>query len=219
MTFLDLQNSTAYYLDDLQFGYFTPTQVKLWINNAQREVQKRLLKSGNNYYNKCVQTSLVLNQPDYVIPSDFKKVMRLYLVISGTPPNETTSDLNPITTNQMGIIPPTAGTPSFYRFKRNRLVLDKYPDTAYLMRLEYAYEVSDMVLDLDLPDVPTAYQELIPLLAAEDGFIKDGRASALLEKKLASFQRDMDSDAQERNQDVPRGIVETGQFGIGGDFY
>ncbi len=219
MTFLDCQNATAEILDDLQFGYFTPTQVKRWINNAQREVQKRLLKSGNNYYNKCVQTSLVLNQPDYVIPADFKKVMRLYLVISGTPPNETTSDLNPITTNQMGVIPPTAGTPGFYRFKRNRLVLDQYPDTVYLMRLEYAYEVSDMSLDTDLPDVPTAYQELIPLLAAEYGFIKDTKSSALLDKKLSEFKRDMDSDAQERNQDVPRGITETGQFSSGGNFY
>lgn len=213
LNFLDIQNSTAYFLDDLAFGYFTQTQVKLWSNNAQREVQKRLLKAASNYYLKCVTTSLVIGQRDYVLPDNFKKLHRLEMVMSGVAPNEVTSVILPMTLNQKELVAQSSGTPQYYFFKKNRLVLNPAPDTVYTLRLFYSYEVSDMVLDSDVPDVPSAYQELIPLLAAEDGFIKDGRNSALLEKKLKQFEMDMDSDAQERNQDVPRGIVDTGISG------
>lgn len=213
LTFLDVQNSAAYYLDDLNFGYFTPTQVKLWANNAQREVQKRLLKSGSNYYLRCVTTSLVVNQRDYVLPDDFKKLHRLEMIMSGTAPNEVTSVILPMTLNQKELVSQSSGTPQYYFFKKNRIVLHPAPDTVFTLKLYYSYEVADMTLDTDVPDVPSAYHELLPLLAAEDGFIKDGRASALLEKKLKQFEIDMDSDSQERNQDVPRGIVDTGISG------
>lgn len=218
MNFLDLQNSTAYFLDDLQFGYFTTTQVKLWLNNAQREVQKRLLKAANNYYLKCVTTTLVVDQRDYVLPLDFKKLHRLEVITSGSVPDEVYYPILPMTLNQKDLASTQSGTPNYYFFKKNRLVLNCAPDTAYTLRLYYSYEVTDMSLDTDEPDVPSAYRELLPLLAAEDGFIKDGRVSALLEKKLRAFEQDMDSDAQERNQDVPRGIVETG-FSGGYDWF
>lgn len=210
MTFLDIQNSVAYYLDDLNFGYFTPTQVKLWINNAQKEVQKRLLIAANSRYNKCVQTTLIVKQSDYVLPSDFKKLMSLAAIISGTPPNETISPVVPITTNQQFIAGTGIGTPTYYHFKRDRIVISPAPSSALTMRMEYAYMVTDMVLDTDIPDAPGDYHELIALLAAEDGFIKDGRVSALLEKKIKEYQDHLDADAQERNQDVPRGIVDIG---------
>ena len=162
---------------------------------------------------------MVVNQSDYVLPDDFKKLHRLEIVMSGTAPNEDLSQVVPITLNQKEFAPGGNGTPLVYFFKKNRIVLNPAPDTALTIRLFYSYEVTDMVLDTDEADVPTAYQELIPLLAAEDGFIKDGRGSALLEKKLKQFQLDMDSDAQERNQDVPRGIVETGGGGAGSYYW
>lgn len=211
MNFLDMQNTTAYWLDDLQFGYFTPTQVKLWLNNAQRRVQKRLIKASQSYYNRCVQTALIRDQREYVLPDNFKKVMRLELVTSGIYPNENIQPIIFITTNQKDLIQNSGrGTPEWYTFKRNRLVINPAPDSTLTLRMEYAYEVADMILDTDIPDVPLSYHELIPLLAAEDGLLKDGRASEILAKKLKEFTDEMDSDDQERNQDSSRGIVETG---------
>lgn len=211
MTFLEMQNSTAYYLDDLAFGYFTPTQVKVWLNNAQKRVQKRLLKAAQNYYNLCSQTTLVVNQREYALPDDFKKIMRLEIVISGTYPNESVNPVKEVTTNQKDLIPYMGtGTPEWYTFKRNRLVLYPAPSSPLVLKLEYAYEVVDMVNDSDLPDVPVSYHELLPLLAAEDGFLKDSRVSEILAKKMKDFEEELDSDAQERAQDGPRRIVETG---------
>lgn len=213
MTFSDLQNSVAYYLDDLNFGYFTATQVKVWINNAQRAVQKQLIKAGQNYYVRCGQTSLVVNQREYVLPDDFLKLHRLEIVMSGSSPNETTSVVAPITTNQQDLMTSGTGTPLAYSIRKNRLVLYPAPDAILTMRMQYSYEVTDMTLDSDQPDVPDQYHELIALTAAEDGFIKDGRSSDLLAKKLAEKRAELDSDAAERNQDTPRSVVVTESSG------
>lgn len=212
MTFLELRNLVWYYLDDLQGGYFTETQVNVWLNNAQKEVQKRLIKAGQNYYLKCVQTSLVVNQRYYSLPEDFKDLNRLEIVLSGTVPNETYSEIAPITTNQRDLVADMTGTPQFYSLQKNAIRLYPAPDTALTMRLFYSYLVADMTLDTDLPDVPADYHELIALLAAEDGFLKDGRSSELLQKKLSAYERMMDTDTNERLEDLPRGIVQTGQY-------
>jgi len=219
MTRGELRTLVLSWLDDANAGYFTPAQVNVFLNNAQRTVQKRLIKAGQNYYVKCVTTSLVVNQADYVLPLNFKKVHRLEIIISGSSPNENVCPLAPITINQQDYIANGAGTPSAYFIKKNRLVLRSVPDQTYSMRMLYSYEVADMELDADEPDCPPAYHELIALHAAEDGFLKDGRSSELLSKKLEQYKIELDQDAQERNQDVPRMVVQTNNDYDGGFFW
>ena len=59
--------------------------------------------------------------------------------------------------------------------KSNRLVLYPAPDTALTLRLYYSPRVTEMSLSTDIPNVPVHYHEFISVLAARDGFIKDGR--------------------------------------------
>ncbi len=213
MTFLQLQNLVAYWLDDLNFGYFTPTQVKLWLNNGQIEAQKLLLQAGENYYLKPVQTTMVINQADYVLPLDFMKLHRLEIVMTGVPPNEDTVPLAPITLNQQDLVPCHTGTPAFYYIKRNRLTLWPAPEQNLTLRLYYSPKVDDMTLDTDVPNVPEQYHEFLAVLAAMDGLVKDGRDISSLMAKKQTYVEMMKADAQERNQDVPRGIVQTGDGG------
>jgi len=215
VTFRQLKDLVASWLDDLEFGYFTEAQVTVWINNAHKEVQKRLIAAGQNYYVKNVCTTLVVNQNEYVLPSNIKKIHRVELVISGTAPNESISSLTPITLNQKDLVGTGSGTPSTYTIKKNRIVLYPYPDSALSLRLSYSYLVGDMSLDTDMPDVPESYHELIALLACEDGFIKDGRVPELLEKKLRSYEKDMVSDANERRQDLSREVREVADYSGG----
>lgn len=210
MTFNDLQNLTSFWLDDLQFGYYTQTQVQLWLNNAQVEVQKMLIASAQNRYTNWVGTTLIVGQSDYILPSDFRKLNNLEVVLSGVPPNETVTPIVPITLNQKYLIDMGQSTPAAYYYRKNRLVLQPAPDTALLMRMVYTYLVANMVNPTDVPDVPTEYHELIALLACADGFIKDGRQNQLLLTKIEAYKTDLEQDAQERSQDLTRGIVETG---------
>lgn len=210
MTNQDLLNLTAYWLDDLNFGYFSPTQVQLWLNNAQREVQKILLQSRANFYVTPVQTTLVVNQNDYVLPSDFMTVHRLELVMSGTPPNEDLSVVSPITLNQQDLVPNHSGTPQFYFLKKNRLKVLPAPDRAYVMRMHYSYTVSDMVLMTDSPDIPSPYHELLAVLATIDGLLKDGRNVQPMIAKREYYERLLKEETQDRNEDAPRSVIQTG---------
>lgn len=219
MTLSDLQNLTSFWLDDLNFGYYTQIQVNYWINNAQIEVQKMLIASGQNRYNAWVGTTLIVGQSDYVLPSDFRKINNLEVVLSGVPPNEAVTPIVPITTNQKYLIDMGQSTPAAYRFRKNRIVLQPAPDTPLLMRMEYTYLITSLVNQTDVPDVPTEYHELIALLATADGFIKDGRQNQLLLTKIEAYKTDLQQDAQERSQDVVRGIVQTGDNADAGMYF
>jgi len=210
MTLNDLQNLCAFWLDDLNMTYFTPTQLTFWLNNAQREVQKILLQSHVNFYVTRVQTTLVVNQNDYVLPSDFMTLHRLEMINNGVPPFEDTVCLDPITINQQDLVPSQVGTPQFYFFKKNRLTLLPAPDTALPLRLYYSYAVSDMVNLTDEPDIPRPYHELLGVLATIDGLMKDGRDQSAMQLKKAYYENLLKQETQDRNEDSPRVVTQTG---------
>ena len=218
MNLADARTLTLTWLDDVNAGYFTTAQVNVFLNNAQKTLQKKLLRCQQNYYLKCIQTTTVVGQQDYVLPGDFKKLHRLEVVLTGTGINEQRSVLRPFTLQQSDFSSLGPGTPEFYYFKRSRLVLWPVPDQAVTLRLYYSYEVADMVNDSDLIDAPDSYAEYVPILAAQDGFIKDGRSSALLDDKAKFYEELIMSDAQERNIDFPRSIVQTDLDSIAGNF-
>jgi len=210
MTFQSLQNMVSYIVDDLNFGYFTQNQVQFWINNAQREVQKRLLQTPGNWYVKRVNTATVQNQSDYALPSDFLKLHRAELVLSGTAPNEVKGPIQLITINETDQLPPGPGTPSCAWIIQNIISIYPAPDTAnQTFRIYYSYLVADMVNSTDVPDVPYQYEEMIGLLAARDAFIKDGRDPAPLDQKIAIYENLMKQDAQQRDVSQGRRIVST----------
>lgn len=212
MNFSELRQLVSFWVDDLNLTYFTPTQVNRFLNNAQREVQKLVLNAGQDFYVKCAQTSLVVNQRDYVLPEDFYKVNRLEVVISGVVPNETVYRLNPISPNQLDLLGTQVGTPNVYFFKKNRFVLYPAPDTALTLRMLYSYKVADMVLDTDLPDVPEPYEEMIAVLAAMDCLYKDGRETGPLQEKRDLYMKMLKEDAAQRSLDESRTVIFTGAY-------
>lgn len=212
MTFLQLQDLVLDWLDDPNAGYFTRAKVKAWINNGQREAQKRLSKAAEGYHEICVQTTCVANQSDYALPADYRKSHRLVIVNSPGTNSEDEDQLEPITMNQQSLISYQAGRPIGYYLKKDRMTLVPKPDTTYTLRLYYSYRVADMVDDAEVPDCPEDYHELCAILGAMDGFIKDGRDASLLNKKLVEYQTTMDQDAEARSEDKPREVVVTDGF-------
>lgn len=211
MTLADLENLTASLLDDLQFGYFTIPQVDVFLNNAQRTVQKMLLQAGQNFYLKCVQATTDTEACSLALPADFLKLHRLEIV-TGVAPNENKFPIMRITLNQQDLLAASPAQPTNYYFKKDRIVLAPPPQTAQTIRLFYSYLVPDMVFATEVPDIPEQYHELIAILAAEDGLIKDDRdATKLLAKK--QFYIDMlKQDAQQRGEDRPREVVITDDY-------
>lgn len=207
MNLQELQNLTVSYLDDLNFGYFTQSQLTPWLNNAQRKVQRILIDLKQNYYVKCLQTYTVVNQCNLILPDDFMMVHRVEGVIYGTFPNETKSAIVPITLMQQDLLSSVPAFPEAYYFKRNNICFAPIPDMAYLIRMNYSYQVADMVNLTDVPDVPERYHELLAMYAALDGFIKDDRENPYLMGLVEKYEEKMKAEAQERQEQAAREIV------------
>jgi hypothetical protein len=207
MNFIQLQNLVAYWADDLQFGYFTPTQVQRFLNNAQQEMQKRLVLAGQNFYVSCpVETTMVIGQADYVLPLDFLKVHRLETVdVQGN-----VIKLDPITLNQQDFLPRDNSQPSGYYLKRNKITLVPPPDSTDTLRLYYSYRVVDMINDTDVPDAPEEFHQYLAAMATFDCFLKDGRTPEVVVKKMNDLETALKQMANERRVDKPRQIVMTG---------
>jgi len=209
MNRLELKNLTASYLDDLQMTYFTPAQMNVWLNNAQRKVQRTLINLKQNFYLKCVQTTTTAQECSLALPSDFMMIHKLECITGGVFPNEAKFSMEPITLMQADLLQSTPSTPQAYFFKKNNMALVPIPDRPYTIRMTYSYEVSDMLTDTDVPDVPERYHELLSVLAALDGFLKDDRDNAYLISLRDTYLADMKAEANNRQEQRPREVVIT----------
>lgn len=218
MTRGELRNLVLYWLDDLDAGYFTPTQVNVWLNNALVECQKQLLDCGEYWYGTCATTSTVANQDSYSLPSNFLKCHRLEILIQGTlatPQSQTWATIDGNTLMEGARLNFGTGKPATVTIFKDCLLFRPMPDTAYPIRLFYSYKVTPMTDDLNVPDVPLQYQEYIALLAARDGFSKDEREpSTMFREKFAEYKDMMKKDQIQRNRAQPRRVVRTQSDGF-----
>ena len=210
MTLATLTTLMQTWLDDPNGGYFTDTVCKTFLNNAQKQVQKKLIQSGELWYTTTVQTTLVINTESYALPTDFLRLHKAEIIVSGTYPNQSLARLRPITPVQRDRIPQGAGLPCAYFINKGSITLAQTPSVAYVLQMLYSYLVADMVLTTDVPDVPTQYHEMIAIYATLDGFLKDQRnPNPVFATKLQMYEEAMKQDAQERHVDEPREVVMT----------
>ena len=212
MTLLNLRNLVYYWVDDQQGistgsgGYFTTVQVNAFLNNAYREVQKQLIQAGEMYYLKTAETMTVVDQADYVLPTDFLKTHRVELVLSGTGVNEQRGQINPITLNEQNLVWAQSGTPGFFTMKKDRIQLFPTPAQAQTLRLFYSYRITEMSADADIPDVPEDYHEYIAVLATLDCFVKDDRVPSNLTTKMEMYKQLMKQASENRIEDQSRKV-------------
>lgn len=210
MTYQDMQNLLYDWLNDPNETYYT--KVPYWINHAQRELQKKLLKANENWYAETVTTTLVPNYDTYPLPSDFLKVHKLEVVLSGFgTTSEERQTVFPMTPVQIENIVNQTGVPQAYYLKKNCFVLRPIPDSAYQIKVMYSYLVQDMVNATDVPDAPLQYHEYIPILAAYNGFLKDQLdviPPAYIAKKT-EYEEMLMQDAKNRSIDSPRQVIVT----------
>ncbi len=208
-----LRTLVSQWVDDPQNGYFTVPTLNLFLNNAQREVQKLLIQAEDSYYTKLVTTVTIQNQQDYALPDDLLKLTRLEVIAGGTGTNVDRRLLTNITINQQGMIGAQTGLPSVYYWQKSRLSLLPIPDQVYTLNLYYDYLITDMTMDTDIPDVPQDFQEYIAVLAAFDCFIKDDRVPANIMLKKEYYEKLLKQMAEDRDISGPRMIVMTEDWG------
>lgn len=209
MTRAELRELVLDFLDDAQGTYFTPAIVNRRLNLAMRELQKDLISANKQYYCRCVTTQTIVNQQLYALPSDFMQLLRLRYVSGGAGVNQAYIPIVQITPNQVSLRNSTTGDPSFYFLQKNNLSLTPIPNRVVTLELLYSYLVQDMADDSSEPDAPEQFHEYISVLAARDGYLKDGRSIAPIETKLEQYRMLLKQIANQRMSDQPRMIVET----------
>lgn len=196
MTFLQLQTHVGLLVDDTNFGYHTLTSVKSYLNNAAYEVQRRLLKMHQSYYSQCVTTSLVIDQKEYVLPGDFLCMYDLWIVLSGTAPNEETLQLDYVAPSRKHEFISNSGTPSHFYLKKNKIVLTTAPDAVLTLEMEYAPLIAQMVNDSDEPDIPDQFHELVALYAVRTCFLRDDKQNSLIEGRIKTYEDLIEANEQ-----------------------
>lgn len=208
MNLSELRSLMSYWVDDLQMGYFTPTQMNVFLNNGLRQLQKVLVQCNSDFYLKKVTRDTIINQDNYILPSDFSKVRKLEYV-EGTAPNDTKTTLTPITIMQEDAFQ-NYGDPIAYYVRGNYLILRPIPQSVLTLQMLYVYDVATMGDDSDSPDAPLRYHEFIPLYGLRDCYIKDTRApSQVLVDKIKAFEDALKEDAQNNVIQEPRYVVTT----------
>jgi len=208
MNFGQIRTLVQNWLDDPLGGYFTPTVVDPWINNALIEVQKQLLDCGELWYLKCATTYLVQDVNSYSLPSDFLKANRFELRLQGTTaPNEIWSTLFFMTLNELANLNYQTAQPQAYTIGKDCLILAQIPDNNYQVKLHYSYKVAPLVNDLNVPDVPLQYHEYIAVVATLDGYLKDQRDPSIMMNKRNYYLELMKKDQIQRNRSRPRSVV------------
>ncbi len=210
-----LRTLVSQWVDDPNNGYFTIPTLDLFLNNAQREVQKLLIQAEDTYYTKLVSTVTVQNQQDYALPDDLLHLTRLEVIASGSGITADRRLMQSITINQQGMIGAQTGLPYAYYWQKSRLSLLPIPDNVYTLNLYYDYLIADMVNPTDIPDVPQDFQEYIAVLAAFDCFIKDDRVPANIQMKKDYYEKLLKQIAQDRDISGPRMVVITEDYGGG----
>lgn len=218
MTRGELRNLALYWLDDLQAGYFTVPQMDVWLNNAQIEVQKQLIQAGEYWYLKCATTQTVQGGGCIALPSDFLKCNKLEIQVPGTlSPNDLWVPLEMSTLGENSVWQGSGqACPRVFTIGKDCLYLNPVPDQTYNLRLFYSYIVTPMVSDLNVPNVPPQYHEYLAVLAASDGFLKDGRDPSAIYAKRDYYVDMMKKDSVQRNRAQPRRVRYKDTDGYGG---
>ena len=210
MNFGELKDFAASLLDDLEFGYFTESQVGVWINMGQRKLQRKLIEAGQGHYLKCASATLVINDCSLPLPDDFHSIHKVKIITGGTYPNENSYIIQPVTLNESDLLDSLPAAPMAYYLQANKLKIVPIPDNNYSTQVTYCYSVVDMTNDNQEPDAPEQYHELIGIYGAKYGYVKDDRSMVQIEKMEQEYIADLKRDAQQRQKQMSRWVRATG---------
>lgn len=207
MTFLELQNFVGGLVNDKDFGFHTRADVQLYLNNALLQVQRRLLKSHAGFYSTCVYTQTVINQVQYSLPDDFLAMFDLWIVLSGTEPNQNIRQLMPISLNQRHNFRSGNGDPTNFYMMKHSFNLVVPPEAVWRMEMIYAPRAPEMTDPTDIPDCPDQYHELIALKAARRCITVDDRVPSLFDADIKTYEEEITAN-EERVLNRPRYVIE-----------
>lgn len=191
-------------VDDLLQGYFTSTTWDIFLNQAAKECQKKLVNAGNNWYLTIdVSQTLINGTGTYSLPANTLEVNRIEIV-QNPGINESWYTLQDITLNQQSMVKANnaiSGQPTAFYLQKNSIVMWPQPDASVsgrTIRLWHSPLIADVSSDAATVDIPAEFHEYVVLLATVKCFLKDGRDPQLILNQFKSTEDRLERSAIER---------------------
>ena len=184
------------YVDDQMADYWGRDKVLRFINRGQEEVFRSIEDGDDNYFTKCIEFAVTINNPGelvFTLPVDFKRVIIAErLVTDGTPIPVKWLDFNQRHNVAMWPSIVIRGRVRPHCYLTGSLLGVINPPEAYTLRVWYANVIPELDSDDDVPEnIPADFHELIALEAAKRAMATEGRPFAfndIYERQAASVQ-------------------------------
>jgi hypothetical protein len=137
----------------------TLTSVKRNLNRGYKKVVNRVASLNQDYYLRLAKANLVANRSVYALPSDFKSIRRLDVTFNGSTMVRGERIDRQTINDPMLVV--SEVTP-LYSLISNGVELYPTPlaNVTAGLWLWYIEDVSDLVEDTDIPNVPLGYEDL-----------------------------------------------------------
>lgn len=215
ITLEEMRAYGAQLVDDISRTYFTDDMWNIFLNDAAKECQKKLLAAGNNWYVQ-VDTSqtLVNGTANYALPANTINVNRVEIV-QNPGINETWYSLQDITLNQQSYFKASSsisgGPACFYLQGASTMVMVPTPDASVAgrtLRLWHSPLISDVTAGASTLNVPAEFHSYVVHLATVKCFIKDSRDPSLILNQMKETEMRLEKAAIERSQTGSSRVVE-----------
>lgn len=170
MTFKEMFSDLQSRMGDVGQTQFTPLELKQWINAGQQDVANRLDNITSRWFGKSTAINTVLNQEEYDIPTDARRIRAVGLKASAEATDYAQCmmmDVNKFgATQNNSFYAPSATQPFWYQWG-TKLGIKPIPSAVITggIKVWYYKRLPLLSADTDVSEIPEEYQNLIILRA------------------------------------------------------
>lgn len=188
------------------------SQLGVWVNGAYMYAVDEISKTNPDYFTKSATTSIVSGQQEYVLPSDYEKVVMINIKNSGVwvrayplnSMNDVTSLNN--TNNSQGFSP---ARPYYYIY--NNIVGFVPPFTesvGYGIKIWYVFTPPELATDAEVPAIPAKYHYMLKYGAYADYLDQDDSHAEADRMRSRFYERvaNMVENLADNQVDEPKSI-------------
>lgn len=183
-----------------------------WLNEAYMIIVSKIIETIPDYFNKKVTASSVANQDEYILPTDFEKIVLSSVSYDGVTwvralPLNNIGQATSITNNNSTDF--DQGQPFYYISGQNIGFLPEFTSTiSNNIKIWYSYIPTELSLDEDVPAIPLRLQYQLKYLAYAN-YLDQNDEHAAAERMRQRFDANVEtlvSQLADRQADQPRSV-------------
>jgi len=189
-----------------------------WLNDAYLYVCDEITQSNPDFFTLSSTASLITNQAEYLLPSDFERILMVEIEVAGVwrralPLPEINKVPISESTQSQGF---TDAMPVYYLYGGKIGLRPNTYTTGDTIKIWYVYTPTELSADSDTPAIPTKYHHILKYGAYANYLDEDdehGPADAMrnrFDKRIQSMIESMDTN----QLDEPKSVTITHNYDL-----